>query len=223
MTKRVHAITFLVGLGLAVVAQAQKFTILYDFAGGSDGANPYAGLVLDAKGNLYGSTQNDGPNGTGTVFKLTPSDKETTVLGFGYASSGAFPPAALVFGTKGNLYGTTSNGGPFNGGTLFEVTPSGKERILYGFACNRTDACIPNQGLTPDAEGNLYGTSYAGGAYNGGTLFKATPSGTVTILYSFGSGVHPNGGLLIDAKGNLYGTTYGGGTYGLGTVYEVTP
>lgn len=106
---------------------------------------------------------------------------------------------------------------------MFEVTPSGKERILYSFDCNGTDACIPNEGLTMGTEGNLYGTSYSGGAYNGGTLFKATPSGTATIVCSFGSGVHPNGGLVMDAKGNLYGRTYGGGTHGLGTVYEWTP
>ena len=208
-------------LGLAAVAHAQTVNTLYNFTGGSDGAHPYGGLVLDAAGNLYGSTQKDGPHGTGTVFKLTPAGKETTVLGFGYAPSGAFPPAALVFDTKGNLYGTTSKGGTFNGGTLFEVTPSGKKRILYNFACG-TDGCMPNQGLIIDADGDLYGTTYSGGASNGGTLFKATPSGEVTIVLSFGSGVYPNGGLLIDATGNLYGTTYGG-THGLGTVYEVTP
>lgn len=118
MINRTAVITFIAVLGLAAVAQAQKFTTLYDFTGGSDGAYPCGGLVLDATGNLYGSTQKDGPNGTGTLFKLTPSDKETAVLGFGYAPSGAFPPAALVFSTKGNLYGTTTNGGTFNGGNV---------------------------------------------------------------------------------------------------------
>ena len=199
-------------------AHGQTGKVLYSFKGGTDGANPYGGLALEATG-IYGSTQKDGPNGTGTVFNLSPSDKETTVLGFGYPPSGAFPPAALVFNAKGDLFGTTSNGGTSGGGTLFEVTPSGKEMILYSFTCG-ADACMPNQGLTIDGEGNLYGTSYSGGAYNGGTLFKATPSGKVTILLSFGSGVHPNGGLVFDAKGNLYGTTYGGGAHGLGTVFE---
>lgn len=218
---RTWAVLVLLLLTTASLAQGQK--VLHSFAGGADGANPYGGLALDARGNLYGSTQKDGPNGSGTVFALAPSDKETVILGFGYAPSGAFPPPALVFDSNGNLYGTTSDGGTFHGGTLFEVTPSGEERILYNFACSGAEACMPNEGLTIGADGNLYGTSYSGGAYDGGTFFKATPTGAVSILFSFGSGVHPNGGLITDAKGNFYGTTYGGGTHGLGTVYELTP
>jgi len=100
-TSLLAILTCMAVLGLAADAHAQTVNTLYNFTGGSDGAHPYAGLVLDSTGNLYGSTQKDGPHGTGTVFKLTPAGKETTLLGFGYAPSGAFPPAALVFRSSG--------------------------------------------------------------------------------------------------------------------------
>jgi uncharacterized repeat protein (TIGR03803 family) len=219
-------------------ALAQRETVLYSFTGSPDGAGPYAGLVFDKKGNLYGTTKYGGTASYGTVFKVTTSGKETVLYSFTGESDGAYPYAGLVFDAKGNLYGTTFNGGggysycDLGCGTVFKVYPSsGKEVVLHRFCLqpnNCKDGAEPWAGLVFDGRVNLYGTTYYGGAHMDGTVFKVQTSGREMVLYSFCSqskcadGGQPVGGPALDKEGNLYGTTYSGGAYDLGTVFEVT-
>ena len=247
---------------LAAIAQevrAQTLTTLYTFTGWADGYAPQSNLVFDAQGNLYGTTKfggvvlpcpagghgacgNNVPLGEGTVFKVTPNGGEAVLHRFHflqihgvasppttYSNDGAFPEAGLVFDAQGNLYGTTLLGGDYDSGVVFKLTPNGTETLLYTFT-GGADGGRPDVGLVFDAQGNLYGTTYQGGAYGGGTAFKLTPSGTETVLYNFTGGADgwgPMGALLLDGQGNLYGTTYEGGgscTGGpCGAVFEVAP
>jgi len=216
--------------------------VFYSFAGYPDGGSVGAGLVLDAQGNLYGTTYAGGANAVGTVFKLTPSGTETVLYSFCQlpnCADGAFPVANLVLDAQGNLYGTTEVGGTYWRGTVFEVTTSGTEKVLYSFA-GQPDGAIPFGGLVLDAQGNLYGTTYAGGTSSAcnfenpgcGTVFELAASGAEKVLYSFHGGpdgANPSAGLVLDAQGNLYGTTsYGGSgnctrSPGCGTVFKLTP
>jgi uncharacterized repeat protein (TIGR03803 family) len=224
----------LAALLLAAVqpAQAQTETVLFSFEDNGTGYIPVAPVVRDTKGNLYGTTQQGGNHDNcGTVFELTPLGTETILHSFGEtATDGCTPGAGLVRDTKGNLYGTTEQGGAHdNCGTVFELTPSGTETILHRFGETATDGCNPFAGLVRDTKGNLYGTTEEGGtgtcSGGCGTVFEVTSSGTETILHSFGEtatdGTYPHG-LVRDTEGNLYGTTVGGGTYGYGTVFKLT-
>jgi uncharacterized repeat protein (TIGR03803 family) len=207
-------------------------TVLHSFTGtGGDGGNPYAGLIRDAEGNLYGTTSAGGTSDAGTVFKLSKTGKETVLYSFP-GNVGAVPYAGLVRDAAGNLYGTTIAGGEFGYGTVFELSTTGKDTILYSFTGIGDDGIHPYGGLVRDAEGNLYGTTFAGGASGYGTVFKLSKTNTETVLYSFTGtpdGVYPEAGVVRDAKGNLYGTTYYGGSeacydgypYGCGVVYKV--
>lgn len=159
-------------------------TVLYRFSGGSDGAEPVAGLVLDAAGNLYGTTELGGAacaaeEGCGTVFRLAPDGTETLLYRFGIGSDGSYPVAGLVLDAQGNLYGTTNSGGgsscPGAGcGTVFKLTPDGSETILYRFT-GGTDGAYPQAPLVMDPQGNLYGTTTGGGGTGQGTVFEITP------------------------------------------------
>jgi uncharacterized repeat protein (TIGR03803 family) len=229
---------------------AGKETVLHSFCAQvncADGANPYAALIFDQKGNLYGTAWEGGAYnngcypgiGCGIVFKITPEGKETVLYNFCaqlYCTDGENPAAGLVFDQKGNLYGTTSNGGIFNGcsdcgaGVVFKLTPKGKETVLH-FFCSEwrcIDGRYPSGGLVSDLKGNFYGTAGSGGAYGYGVVFKLTPEGTYTVLYSFCAlyncpdGEYPSGALIFDQKGNLYGTTESGGALGGGTVFKLT-
>jgi uncharacterized repeat protein (TIGR03803 family) len=211
--------------------QAQTETVLHAFNSGADGCVPYGGVVLDSNGNLYGTTsQRGGTANGGTVFDLTPSGTFTVLHSFTGAPDGSFPAAGVVRDSKGNLYGTTANGGASYGGTVFKVTPSKTETVLHSFDCG-TDGCSPNGGVVLDSEDNLYGATYFGGVgVHGksgfGTVFKLTPSDTFTVVYTFTGGADGGGplaGVVRDSKGNLYGTTNGGGASGFGTVFKVTP
>jgi uncharacterized repeat protein (TIGR03803 family) len=158
---------------------------------------------------------------------------ETVLFSFEDNGTGYIPVAPVVRDTKGNLYGTTQQGGNHdNCGTVFELTPLGTETILHSFGETATDGCTPGAGLVRDTKGNLYGTTEEGGtgtcSGGCGTVFEVTSSGTETILHSFcetaRDGGSPLAGLIRDAEGNLYGTTSSGGTYlSYGTVFEVTP
>ena len=226
------AMALLSALLLAAVppAHGQTETVLYSFANSPDGANPrYVTPVLDTNGNLYGTTNYGGAYGFGTVFKLTPSGTETILHNFDVnGTDGAYPVASLVL-YKGNLYGTTVEGGTDNiDGTVFKLTPTKKgwtETILHSFGAIG-DGSQPYCALSLDTTGNLYGTTNVGGAYSYGTVFELTPSGTEKILWSFGNGrdgANPVAGVIRDTKGNLYGTTEYGGAYGYGTVFKLTP
>jgi uncharacterized repeat protein (TIGR03803 family) len=201
-------------------------TTLYSFGNGTDGANPYAGLVQATDGNFYGTTyQGGGANNAGTVFKITPSGTFTTLYSFCSISGcndGAFPYAALVQATDGNLYGTTVVGGPNGIGTVFKITLSGQLTTLHSF--DEGDGAYPYAGLVQATDGNLYGTTESGGSLGDGTVFKITPSGKLTTLHRFdvGDGANPNAGLVQYTDGKLYGTTQNGGVHGLGTVFSLS-
>src|ERR1017187_6061793 len=204
----------------AIALPAQTLTTLYSFCSQSrcpDGANPEAGLVQATNGDLYGTTSGFFVNGYGTVFKITPGGTLTTLYSFcsqTNCADGDEPVAGLVQAANGDLYGTTAGGGINNGGTVFKITPSGTLTTLYSF-CSQTncaDGRGPVAGLVQAANGDLYGTTGQDGANGGGTIFKITPSGTLTTLYSFcpKSGctdTYPSAGLVQAANGDLYGTT----------------
>jgi uncharacterized repeat protein (TIGR03803 family) len=202
-------------------------SVLWSFGNGTDGANPIGGVVRDASGNLYGTTEYGGAYGYGTVFKLAPSGTETILHNFNLnGTDGAYPLARLVI-YGGNLYGTTANGGAYVDGTVFKVTQSGTETILHSFANNDIDGFNPYAGLTL-YKGNFYGTTVSGGGTGSvaGIVFEMTPSGTETILHVFGGspdGAFPWGGVVFDKSGNLYGTTFSGGANNFGAVFKLTP
>jgi uncharacterized repeat protein (TIGR03803 family) len=226
--KRVLA--FALALGLAVLmsqhAQAQTFSVVHAFTGGSDGGSPLSGFTIDGQGNLYGTASYGGTTEYGVVFKLNKKGVETVLHDFIGGTDGANPEGSLVRDAAGRLYGTTFAGGASNAGTVFEVTRYGKETVLYSFA-GGTDGANPIAGLTRDKAGNLYGTTTAGGANGNGTVFELSNKGgvwTEQVLYSFGTdgdGATPVAGVTLH-KGDLYGTTSAGGSAGYGTVFQLT-
>jgi uncharacterized repeat protein (TIGR03803 family) len=162
---------------------------------------------------------------------LARAQTETVLYSFCAQSGctdGSHPRAGLVLDTSGNLYGTTYDGGANGKGTVFAVSPSGTETVLYSFCAQSgcRDGSHPLAGLILDAKGNLYGTTYFGGKGRG-TVFEVSPSGTETVLHSFTAkgtdGYYPSADLVLDDKGNLYGTTLSGGANGGGTVFQVVP
>jgi len=210
------------------IACVPNFTLLYSFAGGSDGVNPLAVLIQGSDGNFYGTTISGGANNQGTVFKITPSGTETVLYSFaGGVSDGAQPYAGLIQGSDGNFYGTTNFGGTNNFGTVFKITPSGTETVLYSFAGGGSDGAHPYAGLIQGSDGNFYGTTANGGLGSQGTVFKITPSGTETVLHFFAGGnsdgATPTAGLVQGSDGNFYGTTVSGGPQNYGTVFKITP
>jgi uncharacterized repeat protein (TIGR03803 family) len=228
----VAALTFLVMLVLGEIAtqsaQAQTFTVLYNFYGWPDGFGPSTGLIRDAAGNLYG-TAGGGVFNRGTVFKVSKRGSETLLYSFCSAnncSDGESPRGSLIRDSKGNLYGTTSSGGASNAGAVFKLSKSGKETVLYSFCPQNgcTDGAYPNAGVIRDAQGNLYGTTPEGGT-GSGTVFKVDASGNHTVLYTFTGGTDgaiPYAGVLRDHAGNLYGTASSGGSSGNGTVFKLS-
>jgi uncharacterized repeat protein (TIGR03803 family) len=206
--------------------QVGTYSLLYSFRGGSDGCDPAAGLVRDSAGNLYGTTSSAGQFRLGTVYKVTPSGKETVLHSFA-GSDGEDPDIpSLTLDAAGNLYGTTPYGGEFGYGVVFKVMATGTETVLYNFS-GGTDGSNPYGGVVRDSAGNLYGT-IEGGASGFGGVFKLAAGGKESVLHSFDGfsttdGAEPSGGLVRDSAGNLYGTTEIGGQFGYGTVFRVTP
>jgi len=207
-------------------AQAQTFTSIYRFTG-SSGDEPFAGLVQDAEGNLYGTTELGGGANLGVVFKIDTAGAETVLHDFEGGADGQYPYAALVLDKSGNLYGTTSEGGSSNQGTVFRVDRAGNEAVLHSFAGGTSDGCNPYGGLIEDKAGNLYGTTPECGASSEGTVFKVTKKGKETVLHSFAGGSSDGGypfygNLLMDKKGNLYGVTEVGGSSSEGVLYKLS-
>ncbi len=212
-------------------------TTLYSFAGSpSDGEYPLAGLVQGDDGNFYGTTEmggsiscgDNGCFGNGTVFRISPSGTYTTLWFFtGYPSDGANPYAGLVQGSDGNFYGTTRLGGTNNNGMVFRITPSGSCTNLYSFTGPPDDGALPQAALVQGSDGNFYGTTIYAGFYGAGIVFRITPEGNYTNLYSFGGpptdGYQPIAGLVQGSDGNFYGTTPAGvsSEYGDGTVFKL--
>jgi len=244
---------FLLCAATALALPAQDFTTLHAFDG-ADGAQPYANLVQGADGNLYGTTASGGANpgpftdGAGTIFKITPTGTLTTIYNFcsqggNLCTDGYWPFAGLVQAADGDFYGTTYAGGApsdfcYGGcGTVFKITPSGTLTTLHSF-CSQSgcsDGASPDSILVQGTDRDFYGTTQYWGA-NGstgdeaGTVFKITPSGTLTTLYSFcprtstscTDGSLP-GQLIQASNGDFYGTTVDGGANGGGTIFKITP
>jgi uncharacterized repeat protein (TIGR03803 family) len=197
-----------------------KLIVLYSFKNSGDGSGPYAGLIMDAKSNLYGTTAYAGAYGDGAVFKLTPTGHETALYSFDGGDSGGNPFAGLIMGKGRDLYGATANGGAYGQGAVFKLTHQGEETVLHSFAHGN-----PVASLLMDKDGNLYGTTQFGGDPKRGTAFRLAPDGTETILHTFTGGADgsfPEGNLIMDKKGNLYGTTYNGDDV-RGTVFRLAP
>jgi uncharacterized repeat protein (TIGR03803 family) len=239
------------------ITPAGELTTLYSFCSQANCSDGYvggfvAGLIQATNGNFYGTTYGAGANGYGTVFEITPTGELTTLYSFcseTNCADGAYPFAALVQGSDGNFYGTTNGGGGGNHctitggcGTVFIITPAGVLTTLYSFCNvqNCSDGATPYSALAQGTDGNFYGTTYGGGANsscpgNCGAIFKLTPAGTLTTLYSFCSqtgcsdGFGPWAGLSLGNDSSFYGTTgYGGNTAngatnGSGTIFKVTP
>jgi uncharacterized repeat protein (TIGR03803 family) len=220
-------------------------TALVSF-GKSNGATPEGSLIFDAAGDLYGTTRTGGASDDGTVFELTPPAAgqtawTETILTTFNGTNGALPGGSLIFDSAGNLYGTTSGGGPSDGGTVFELTPPAAgqtawtETVLTSFKEKPQGHDKIRQGpygnLIADSAGNLYGTTWGDGADKQGSVFELTkPAGhktvwKATVLTSFDTtnGANPAGSLIFDSAGNLYGTTANGGASTGGTVFELTP
>ena len=229
------ALVVVVGLRIVVAqsAPARTFKVLYTFQGSSDGGEPYAGLVRDSAGNLYGTAISSGAFGWGVVFKVDTSGTETVQHSFGDGSTdGRTPYGGLVRDKAGNLYGTTYEGGGIGCvdgcGTVFKVDTTGTETVLHSFTGGTTDGCFPYAGLFLDKAGNLYGTTQACGASSFGTVFRLSKSGKETILHNFAGGTADGanplyGSLLMDTKGALYGVAQYGGTANQGVVYKLNP
>jgi len=203
-------------------------TVLHAFSGAKDGWNPTGRLIRDDAGNLYGTTQFGGLFGYGTVFKLDSFGNETILHHFRGGSDGANPNAGVVEDSTGNLYGTTRYGGQgCDGegcGTVFKIATSGAETILYRFR-DGSDGANPLSGVALDSAGDIYGTAWAGGIFNYGTIFEIDILGHEKILYHFaggGDGSNPVGGVTLDKSGNLFGTASGAGSSYIGTVFEVS-
>jgi uncharacterized repeat protein (TIGR03803 family) len=249
-------------LAVAVLTPAQAQTSDKDYATGrvifsfppdlTGGLQPRAGVIRDSAGNLYGTTSEGGdlrhPSpqaycgmGCGTVFKVDKTGKETVLHAFSgqlYDFDGSYPVAGLVMDSSGNLFGNTYAGGDYSDlfpvGVIFKIDPTGKETILYQFNINNGDATYPTATLTPDGQGNLYGTLSINGPGPAGSIFKIDAQGNYSQIYVFqggSDGDYPyRSRMLVDASGNLYGVTLYGGSpcdpnnnSGCGVVFELSP
>jgi uncharacterized repeat protein (TIGR03803 family) len=157
-----------------MVNPAGQETVLYSFTGGADGSLPYAGVVRDSSGNLYGTTVEGGAGGEGVVYKVDTAGQETVLHNFGDGADGGNPYDGLTFDANGNLIGTTESGGTVGAGVAFRLDLAGQETVLYNFT-NGADGGFPKAGVTLDSAGNLYGATYYGGNERSGVVFKLTP------------------------------------------------
>ena len=217
-----------------------KESVIYSFVGLPGAIHLYGELLPSHDGSFYGVTNEGGTstdcyNGCGTVFRLDARHRLTVLYNFG--SNGGtgdanWPAGDLLRDGDGNLYGTSSTGGVNNNGTIFEVSRSGAETVLYRFT-GGSDGAGPSSDLLLDSAGNLYGTaSGGGGSCSCGTVFRLDPAGVLTVLYTFTggtAGANPLAGLVQDSAGNFWGITAGGGDsscaggYGCGTVFRLAP
>lgn len=201
-------------------------TRLHTFNGApGDGSFPQGGLIQDLDGNFYGTTRNGGQQNHGTVFKLTPAGVVTILHSFTGSQGGdGEPNANLIQGSDGNFYGTTFSGGSRGYGSVFKVTPDGVATILHSFLEQPGDAAQPSGGLVEGRDGNFYGTAYSGGSSGFGAIYRISPAGEVTVLYSFAGGPNdgawPRAALTLGSDGNFYGTTSSGGTNQTGTFFK---
>jgi uncharacterized repeat protein (TIGR03803 family) len=203
-------------------------SVVYSFAGGSDGATPTGHLIKASDGNFYGMTSSGGAHSQGTVFKIMPGGTETAVYSFaGGTADGGAPVGSLIQASDGNFYGLTSTGGTSGGGTVFKLIPGGAESILHSFSGGSDGLSPRDGGVIEGSDGNFYGMTAAGGTTNFGIVFKVTPDGTETVVHSFAGsaandGAYPSGSLIQANDGNLYGVTSQGGQYNSGIVFGIS-
>ena len=224
-----------------MITPAGEEQILWSFQGGEDGSDPHGGVVLDAAGNLYGTTVAGGfgglcaGDGCGVVFELSPSGGSwnlTPLYQFTGLNDGFGPGSPLIFDGAGNLYGTAPDSGKFGNGVVFALSPTNEGwqyKVIHAFTGKKDGALGSLGALVFDAVGNLYGTAELGGPAGAGSVYELSPNGhgawKASVLYNFGGmpdASNPYGGLIFDSTGNLYGTTYFGGQYGMGTVFQLS-
>ena len=216
-------------------------SVLHNFGDSpNDGSQPMSGLIFDSAGNLYGTTENGGANGNGTIYELSPQSDgtwtETVLYSFGISPDGKIPASKLIFDSAGNLYGTTNDGGANQGGTVFELSPNSgggwTEKVLYNFSASSE----PWASVIFDGKGNLYGTTVEGGAYTWGSIWQLLPQSDGTwayrVLHNFsgeGDGGNIISNLIFDSANNLYGAALSGGadwakpSGGYGDIFKLTP
>jgi len=206
------------------VSSTGAYTVLQQMScTGDTGCGVSAGLTKVGS-EFYGAASFGGKNGAGTIFRIDAAGKFHTVYAFSNGEDGGYPFGSLVGDGNGNLYGTTPTGGANGDGTIFKVTTTGTETVLYSFA-GGDDGSNPFAGLARDSQGNLYGTTEQGGTYNNGTVFELPAGGTEKVIYTFlggNDGANPYSQLVINGAGQLVGTTAGGGLQDAGTVFAVT-
>jgi uncharacterized repeat protein (TIGR03803 family) len=213
-----------IGLVFMLGASGQE-SVLYNFPGPADGSSPYAGVTLDSAGNLYGTTRFGGVFGSGTVWKVQASGKESVLHTFTGGADGGSPQAGVTLDTDGNLYGTTYSGGASGSGVVFKLDAAGNETVLHSFA-GGADGGYPAAGVIRDSAGKLYGTTEDGGVNNWGVVYSLDSAGNETVLHTFtagNDGAFPLAGVIRDSAGNLYGTAAVGGAFTYGVVFMLDP
>ena len=226
------------GFGVVYAASVGgDYNVLYAFEGQGDGSGPN-GVITDSVGNLYGTTYSGGISENGVVFRVDPSGNEKVLYSFSGSGDGAGPKVGLARDAAGNLFGVTTAGGMTGPcvvnscGVVFQLTPDGMETVLHNFT-GGADGVDPSSALVLDAQGNLYGTAFEGGAFNQGLIYKIDTAGNYRTVYDFQGGAkggNPSGTFVRDAAGNIYGPAGGGDftgacsntlPYGCGIVYKL--
>ena len=198
------------------------YTVLHEFAGGpNDGAGSGAEVTLDGTGNIYGTTNYGGTNGSGTIFKLATNGTESLLHSFGGAGDGANPDGAVTIEANGDMIGTTIGGGSTGNGVIWKLATDGTYAVLHSFTSDEGNFLRGR--LIQDKKGNFYGTALFGGTTGDGTVFKYSAKGKLTVLHTFSGpdGDLPEHGVVRDKAGNLYGVTAFGGDSDEGTVYKI--
>ena len=205
--------------------------VLHRFGHGQDGGQPTNGVAFDRSSNFYGTANLGGAYNNGAIFEVTHSDgywTESLIYSFTGGNDGGTPVSGVTLDKAGNLYGTTSFGGLYGTGVVYELSPSPSgwtETVLYNFE-GQSDGEFPVGGVIMDKAGNIYGSTFLGGHNGGGTVYQLSPSGgswTLATLYSFSTYYGPYNKLTLDAAGNLYGAANGAGANGFGSVFKLTP
>lgn len=224
LIRRAIGIAFLGFLATANADQPGAFKTLSSFDN-THGSGPAAPLLEGSDGHLYGTTLVGGAAGAGTVFRMNPSGKVTVLHSFVQdGHDGVQPLAALMYDRDGNLYGTTPLGGDFFSGTIFKISRRGDYSVVHSFAGGALDGSQSSAPLVQTEDGNFFGTTIFGGAYNQGVVFKMTPAGVVTVLHSFSGadGTFPQWGITLSRDGAFYGTTVRGGDFDCGLAYRIS-
>ena len=211
------------GTVFEIAANTNILTTLVSF-NGTDGLTPGGGLLVDSSGNIFGTTSAGGASNDGTVFELAAGSHLLTTV-YSFSSTGGYTPlGGLVEDSSGNIFGTTQHGGASSDGTVFKISAGTHTFSTVVSFAGTSNGAQPYSTLYIDGSGNIFGTTYTGGANNDGTVFEIA-AGTTTIstlvVFNGTNGDDPKAGLVEDANGNLFGTTYGGGTNGDGTVFEI--